>query len=501
MVEEGKKNSKLSSGLASILSDGNGTEVPQRSHLVSYFDDLGNQSVERTIEYILDLPHKSIHLTSGLDDVSFIRALLHNRLLGLEVSRTMDFIYRDGILVIDSGFGTNTVVIDSASICGEIKNSRPLLIKSLASFSSARANACVWKGKWMYEVTLETAGIQQLGWATVSCPFTDRKGVGDAEDSYAFDGRRVSKWNKYSKSYGQSWVVGDVIGCCIDLNKDRISFYRNGAPLGVAFDGIRKMGPGIGYYPALSLSEGESCELNFGSRPLKYPVGGFQPIQAPPSCGTASLYLLQCLSRLLEVQRMDKSNSAYFQKQRKLKRFAPLEELYFPISHAICEELFVMIRLNQGCCEYISWASLLPFMLEVFGSQVPHDYACLDQVIGLFFKFHGHVALFQHLIMALSFGCKTAPIVLVDCPYTGSYPYLALACHMLGHEDMMALWWQSPDFESSLEGFLSRKSPNKQDLQLLIPSVWWPGSSDDVGSESSMILATATLSGAVSKVC
>lgn len=160
-----------------------------------------------------------------------------------------------------------------------------------------------------------------------------------------------------------------------------------------------------------------------------------------------------------------------------------------------------MIRLNQGCCEYISWASLLPFMLEVFGSQVPHDYACLDQVIGLFFKFHGHVALFQHLIMALSFGCKTAPIVLVDCPYTGSYPYLALACHMLGHEDMMALWWQSPDFESSLEGFLSRKSPNKQDLQLLIPSVWWPGSSDDVGSESSMILATATLSGAVSKVC
>ncbi|KAI0506995.1 hypothetical protein KFK09_013113 [Dendrobium nobile] len=501
MVEEGKTSNGLSSGLASILLDGNQKEVPQRSHLVSYFDDLGNQSVERTIEYILDLPHKSIRPTSGLVDVGFIRNLLSKRFLGLGVGRNMDFIYRDGIFVFDCGFGSNTVAIDRASVCGEIRNIRkPLLIESLAVFSSARANACVWKGKWMYEVTLETSGVQQLGWATVSCPFTDRKGVGDAEDSYAFDGRRVTKWNKYSKAYGQSWVVGDVIGCCIDLNKDMISFYRNGAPLGVAFDGIRKMGPRIGYYPAFSLSEGESCELNFGSRPFKYPVDGFHPIQAPPSSGTASLYLLQCLSRLLEVQRMDKSNSAYFEKLRRLKRFAPLEELYFPISHGICEELFAMIHLNHSCSEYISWAAVLPFMLEVFGSQGPHDYACLDQIIGLFFEFHGHLSLFQHLIMALSFNCKTAQLVLVDCPYSGSYPYLALACHMLKREDMMNLWWQSPDFESSLEGFLSIKSPNKQDLHLLIPSVWWPGSSDDIGSESSMILTTTALSGAVSKI-
>lgn len=501
MVEEGKKSNELSSGLASLLSFGNQKEVPQKSHLVSYFDDLGHQSVERTIEYILDLPHKSISSISGPIDVGFIRALLSKQLRRLVAGRSLNYVDMVGVSVTDCGFGSSTVSIDNASICGEIRKSRePLVIESLALFSSARTNACIWKGKWMYEVTLETSGVQQLGWATISCPFTDRRGVGDSEDSYAFDGRRVSKWNRDSKAYGQSWVVGDVIGCCIDLNQDMISFYRNGAFLGVAFDKIRKMEPGVGYYPALSLSEGESCELNFGSRPFKYPVDGFLPIQDPPSSGFDSLYLLQCLSRLLEVQHLDKSNSAYFEKTRRLKRFAPLEGLYHSVSHGICEELFALIHLNQGYSEYISWAALLPFLLKVFGSQVPHDYTTLDQVIGLFFEFHGHVSMFQHLIMALSFSCKTSPLVLVDCPYSGSYPYLALVCHMLKREDMMTLWWQSPHFESSLEGFLSRKSPSKQDLHLLIPSVWWPGSVEDVGSESSMILTTAALSGAIDKI-
>ncbi|KAI3496777.1 hypothetical protein L1887_39152 [Cichorium endivia] len=50
------------------------------------------------------------------------------------------------------------------------------------------------KGKWMY-VALETSGLQQLGWATISCPFTEHTGVGDAEDPYPFDGKRVIKWN------------------------------------------------------------------------------------------------------------------------------------------------------------------------------------------------------------------------------------------------------------------------------------------------------------------
>jgi hypothetical protein len=46
-------------------------------------------------------------------------------------------------------------------------------IESHTNFSSIRANVCVYKGKWMYEITLGTAGIQQIGWCPLDCPFTN----------------------------------------------------------------------------------------------------------------------------------------------------------------------------------------------------------------------------------------------------------------------------------------------------------------------------------------
>ncbi|KAG1334510.1 E3 ubiquitin-protein ligase RKP [Cocos nucifera] len=500
MAEDSLRHNGLSSGLAVLLSDDDPRGVSQNSHLISYCDDIGNHSMERTLEHIFDLPHKSVRPSGSSIDVEFIRSILRNQRPRFQLDPEVDSRNRDGMSIVNHESGPNIVVIDDASICGDIKILRkPLLVESLAAFSSARANSCVWKGKWMYEVTLETSGVQQLGWATILCHFNDRKGVGDAEDSYAFDGKRVSKWNKEPKSYGQSWVVGDVIGCCIDLDADMISFYRNGESLGVAFDGVRKMEPGLGYYPAISLSEGECCDLNFGARPFKYPIDGFLPIQAPPSSRYLATYLLQCLCRLFEVQCLDNSESAYFEKLRRLRRFAPLKELFSSIAYGICEEFFNLIKESEGRTEYIASDAFVPFLLEVFGAQEPHDYACLDQIIDLFLKFSGSSSLFQNVIVALSCSCKVAPIVLMECPYSGSYPYLALACHILRREDMMVLLWKSPDFGFSLEGYLSRKSPNKQDLHSLIPSVWWPGSSEDIGSEGSMMMTVTALSAAVNK--
>ena len=109
----------------------------------------------------------------------------------------------------------------------------------------------------MYEATVLTSGIQQLGWATGDCPFTSEEGVGDAPDSYAYDGKRVKKWNVSCESYGQPWVAGDVIGCCLDMERGEITFYRNGESMGVAFSNVKQQGAGAAYYPALSLSHGE----------------------------------------------------------------------------------------------------------------------------------------------------------------------------------------------------------------------------------------------------
>ncbi|KAM7275529.1 hypothetical protein ACFE04_017395 [Oxalis oulophora] len=498
VVLNGEEGRVGSSGLALILNsnsdDGKGNS--SNTHLLSYCDDTSHQLVERTLEFIFDLPTNSVGSCTATIDDNLIRSVIDE--FSQHIERTKPLPTGEDGICIDYAHGPGVVSLEDSSICGEISVIKaPLLVESLAMFSSARANASVWKGKWMYEVILETSGIQQIGWATLSCPFTDHKGVGDAEDSYAYDGRRVSKWNKEAESYGQSWVVGDVIGCCIDLDHDEISFYRNGVYLGVAFSGIRKMGPGFGYYPAISLSQGERCELNFGGRPFKYPIKGYSPIQAPPSSNYFATQLLNCLSRLLD---MDRAQHHSVVKLRRPKRDLLLEKLFYPVSHGICEKFFSMLETNVEITEYIGWGPLLSFMMEVFRLQAPHDYVSLDRVLDVILEFQGSQLMFEHILNALSCSCKTAPIIITECPYSGSYSFLALACHILRREELMILWGSSEEFQFIFEGFLSRKSPNKQDLQCMMPSVWWSGSCEDMSNESSMALTTNALSEAISKI-
>ncbi|XP_059624370.1 E3 ubiquitin-protein ligase RKP isoform X2 [Cornus florida] len=500
MAEDVLRIGGLSSGLAVVLNNENRKDNSQKIRFVSCCDDFGDQSVEQTLEHIFDLPYKTINPLTNPIDTSIVCSIIKD-FLKYHPNLSTGVGNRDGVSTVGDGCQPHTVAIEESTICGDIRIVKPpLLVESQAMFSSARANACVWKGKWMYEVTLETSGIQQLGWATLSCPFTDHKGVGDADDSYAYDGKRASKWNKEAEAYGQYWVVGDVIGCCIDLDHDEISFYRNGVSLGMAFSGIRKMVPGLGYYPAISLSQGERCELNFGGRPFRYPIEGFLPIQAPPSTNLLATHLLHCLSRLLDMQRMERAEFSSVEKLRRLKRFVPFQELFNPVSRGICKELFSLVNAEAGSAEYIGWGPLFSFIMEVFGVHPPHDYTSLDRVLDLLLEFEGSRLMFEHIINALSYGCKTASLVLTECPHSGSYPFLALTCHILRQETLMLLWWRLSDFEFLFEGFLSQKSPNKQDLQCMLPSVWWPGSCEDVSHESSMMMTTTALSEAVSKI-
>ncbi|RID48062.1 hypothetical protein BRARA_I04608 [Brassica rapa] len=483
----------MSSGLAVLLNDEDAKESSSKSRIVPHFDYSLHRPLERTIEYIFGLPEKSVSpLDGGKVDSSLVRAVIKNQFSKLHCELDAKTSHREGISVVSHG----VVALEDYSICGEIRIVKPpLVLESLALFSSARANACIWKGKWMYEVALETSGIQQLGWATIACPFTDQKGVGDADDSYAFDGRRVSKWNNESEPYGQSWVAGDVIGCCIDLDCDEISFYRNGVSLGVAFSGIRKLGPRFGYYPAVSLSQGERCELNFGAYPFKYPVEGYQPLQEAPSRSSFGTKLLRCFSRLL-----DRPDRSLADTLSRLRRFASVEELFSPVSRAICDEFYYILEQDRLLAEYLGRGAFLSFLLEIFRTQAPHDCSSLDRVLDVLLASPLSHLIFGHVINALAFSCKTATLTLIECPYSGPYPYLALACHLLRREELMVLWWRSLHFEFLFEGFLSCRSSNKHDLQQLMPVVWWPGSSEDISHESSMGFTISALSEAINKV-
>lgn len=75
------------------------------------------------------------------------------------------------------------------------------------------------------------------------------------------------------------------------------SSFRNGISLGTAFDNITR-GAGMAYFPAISLSFKESVAFNFGSRPLRYPLGvgrgclkGDEPVLRPPFEAIEYMYL------------------------------------------------------------------------------------------------------------------------------------------------------------------------------------------------------------------
>ena len=150
------------------------------------------------------------------------------------------------------------------------------------NFQSILANNCVIGGKWCYEVTLLTNGLFQIGFCQLTTPFTRHQGVGDDKSSYAFDGYRKVSWNGEKKIYGKFWECGDVIGVAIDMDKRTIEFFLNGESLGIAFNNIAK-GENVAYFPALSLTKGESCIFNFGQLPFKYEYKNYQSFDTPIS--------------------------------------------------------------------------------------------------------------------------------------------------------------------------------------------------------------------------
>ena len=150
------------------------------------------------------------------------------------------------------------------------------------NFLSLMANNCVFSGKWVYEVTLLTNGLFQIGFCQLNTAFTRHEGVGDDKSSFAYDGYRRFLWNKDRKPYGKYWDTGDVVGVGIDLDKKNIEFFLNGVSLGVAFNNIPK-GDNVAYFPAFSLMNGESCIFNFGQMPFKYEYKNYQSFDTPLS--------------------------------------------------------------------------------------------------------------------------------------------------------------------------------------------------------------------------
>lgn len=168
-------------------------------------------------------------------------------------------------------------------------------------FSSIRANNLVFKNKWCYEVRMNTNNLAQIGWCQVTTRFTDHNGIGDDDTSFAFDGYRLVKWPDGKTTYGKFWEIGDVIGCCIDLDEKYIEYFLNGVSLGIAFGDI-PVGENIAYFPGVSLSEAEIVTLNFGYSGLQHSYPGYQPFAIPSSAFNGVNNITAQILQLLDTQ-------------------------------------------------------------------------------------------------------------------------------------------------------------------------------------------------------
>lgn len=89
-----------------------------------------------------------------------------------------------------------------------------LSLTSQSAFSTLKANATVFAGRYMYEVQLKSKGVMQIGFCSLQCRFTQDTGVGDTKNSYGLDGSKKRLWHVYTKNYGPYWRSGDIFGVC-----------------------------------------------------------------------------------------------------------------------------------------------------------------------------------------------------------------------------------------------------------------------------------------------
>ena len=409
--------------------------------------------------------------------------------------------------------GPPRVEVDRAHLAGDARlDDSGCVVLSHSNFSSVRATCCVFDGAWEYEVTIGTSGIMQLGWATFRCPFTHEHGVGDAQDSYAYDGHRVKKWNVTSQPYGHAWVSGDVISVRIDLRRGQqkgggsVSYSRNGIDLGTAFDDVRRFAPGLAYFPAVSLSVGERCALNFGDAPLRYPTPGFRPLQDAPSVAVVAAVTrgLGAFERAVasswprEAAAAAAAAAAGDAWKSKSKSSSTASDATDRSAVVAEEVLLAAASLRRAgphlasprTRKYFVQGYLLPALLRAASAvdgragETPRveSHARGIRLLRAALDPDELEVVIPELMRCAAEATRTAPMtaqgkLAMELPRLASHAPLAFAVALTRDAEAMTTWLRRPGWGAHVEGLLTRRVPNPHDLAVMLPAekVWWPG--------------------------
>ncbi|XP_056887645.1 E3 ubiquitin-protein ligase RNF123 isoform X2 [Takifugu flavidus] len=384
---------------------------------------------------------------------------------------------------VDGRLGPQPVVLDHTSgFEGLLFVDDDLLgVIGHSNFSSIRATTCVFTGKWAYEVLISSQGLMQIGWCTLNCRFNQEEGVGDTPDSYAYDGNRVRKWNVTTTNYGKSWAAGDIVSCLMDLEEGTIMFCLNGQSLGTAFTNI-KTGPGVAYFPAISLSFKESVAFNFGSRPLRYPVEGYLPLQDPPTADLLKAH------RLLGYIKNVMSTSIDTQEDRLLDKDCALWRLQGEATVLITLAHIFNYFAPLMCKVYLVEDVLMNFLLGILeGGGSVDEHPLIQHLLDLFWLLMEDYEVnecLKQLMMALLRAYRFSPII----PDLGfQIHFLRLTTAILHHERSRKYLLNNVLFDVMRSVvFFYIKTPlrvKEAGLEELILTTWWPTHFDKEGKD------------------
>ncbi|XP_044906167.1 E3 ubiquitin-protein ligase RNF123 isoform X5 [Felis catus] len=401
---------------------------------------------------------------------------------------------------VEGRLGPSTVVLDhTGGFEGLLLVDDDLLgVIGHSNFGTIRSTTCVYKGKWVYEVLISSQGLMQIGWCTINCRFNQEEGVGDTHNSYAYDGNRVRKWNVTTTNYGKAWAAGDIVSCLIDLDDGTLSFCLNGVSLGTAFENLSR-GLGMAYFPAISLSFKESVAFNFGSRPLRYPVAGYRPLQDPPRADLVRAQkLLGCFRAVLSVEldpvegRLVEKDSSEWQLQGQPTVLLTLAHIF----HRFAPLLGRGRRPPPHQCPplvqrkvYLVEAVLMSFLRGVVEAGTPAQaQSMVRQILDLLWLFMEDYEVqdcLKQLMMSLLRLYRFSPIV---PDLSLQIHYLRLTIAILRHEKSRKFLLSNVLFDVLRSVvFFYIKSPLRVEeagLQELIPTTWWPHRSSREGKDS-----------------
>ncbi|XP_023604361.1 E3 ubiquitin-protein ligase RNF123 [Myotis lucifugus] len=385
---------------------------------------------------------------------------------------------------VEGRLGPSTVVLDhTGGFEGLLLVDDDLLgVIGHSNFGTIRSTTCVYKGKWVYEVLISSQGLMQIGWCTINCRFNQEEGVGDTHNSYAYDGNRVRKWNVTTTNYGKAWAAGDIVSCLIDLDAGALSFCLNGMSLGTAFENLSR-GPGMAYFPAISLSFKESVAFNFGSRPLRYPVAGYRPLQDPPRADLVRAQrLLGCFRAVLSVE-LDPVEGRLLEKESSEWQLQGQPTVLLTLAH-IFQRFAPLLRKV-----YLVESVLTSFLLGLVEAGSPEQApAAVGQVLDLLWLFMEEYEVhdcLKQLMMALLRLYRFSPIV---PDLSLQIHHLRLTVAILRHDKSRKFLLSNVLFDALRSAvFFHIKSPLRVEeagLQQLIPTTWWPPHPGKEGKDS-----------------